>query len=289
MAQMHIFPIFRTANSIFALVELDLIEGVDTTTRTTRNTHNENQQKRFWKYSQNDMTKLSPKNSTPSSSEASIGLQAIPTIPKFVKPTREREISNISFDNGASGHHRQHGKNDSTATTTTTTSITFGRQESLPPLPVPTLDETMNKFLRNLEALEADGDPEDRRATERIVREFLFDTRTTNGSSTTDSCVTGPVLQELLLAYDTNGRKTRAIGSYVEEFWSDAYLAPDSSVVLNLNPYFLLEESPDPKLAGNQIRRAASLCFASVKMASQLRNETLKPDTFRGRALCMGE
>ncbi len=215
-----------------------------------------------------------------------MGLHAIPAIPKFVKPTREREISNISFDNGVSGHNNQNGRNDLSAATTT--SITFGRQESLPPLPVPTLEETMNKFLRHLEALEADGDPEDRRATERIVREFLFDTRI-NGSNTTDSCVTGPVLQELLLAYDTNGRKTRAIGSYVEEFWSDAYLAPDSSVVLNLNPYFLLEESPDPKLAGNQIRRAASLCFASVKMASQLRNETLKPDIFRGRALCMGE
>jgi carnitine O-acetyltransferase len=57
----------------------------------------------------------------------------------------------------------------------------------------------------------------------------------------------------------------------------------------NLNPYFVLESSPDPKLAGNQIGRAASLCFASVKMASQLRNEDFKPDTFRGKPLCMDQ
>lgn len=146
----------------------------------------------------------------------------------------------------------------------------------------------MAKFLKHLEALEVDEDPEERRATERIVREFLFDARLGSGNGSEEK-VTGPILQELLLDYDKVGRETGAIGSYVEEFWSDAYLAPDSSVVLNLNPYFLLEESPDPKLAGNQIRRAASLCFASAKMASQLRNETLKPDTFRGKALCMGE
>ncbi len=215
-----------------------------------------------------------------------MGIQGIHSIPKFVKPTRVREISNISFDNGASGHLNMNGNNEQA---TVATSITFCQQENLPPLPVPTLEETMTKFLRHLEALEADGDPEDRRATEQIVREFLFDKRAHDSGTTTDSCVTGPILQELLLDYDANGRKTGAIGSYVEEFWSDAYLAPDSSVVLNLNPYFLLEESPDPKLAGNQIRRAASLCFASVKMASQLRNETLKPDTVRGKTLCMGE
>ena len=230
------------------------------------------------------MTKLSPNRSTPPSS----------SIPEFVKPERLRQISGISLDNGAATHNiKTMSDNNSVTNSTSRTaaSITFGPQDNLPSLPVPSIEETMAKFLKNLEALEVDGDPEDRRETERIVREFLFDTRKDNGSSatTTDSCVTGPVLQELLLDYDKNGRKSGAIGSYVEEFWSDAYLAPDASVVLNLNPYFLLEESPDPKLAGNQIRRAASLCFASVKMASQLRNETLKPDTFRGKALCMGK
>jgi len=222
--------------------------------------------------------KLSPKHRGPS------GTSDIPSIPKFVKPTRTREISNISFDNGVSGHTARVPV--SAAETIGSCSITYGPQDSLPPLPVPSLEETMTKFLKHLEALEADGDPEERRATEQIVREFQVDTRETDG---TYASITGPILQELLLGYDKTGRETGTIGSYVEKFWSDAYLAPDASVVLNLNPYFLLEESPDPKKAGNQIRRAASLCFASVKMASQLRHETLKPDTFRGKALCMDQ
>mmetsp|Transcript_23857 Transcript_23857/g.52736 ORF Transcript_23857/g.52736 Transcript_23857/m.52736 type:complete len:671 (-) Transcript_23857:994-3006(-) len=183
----------------------------------------------------------------------------------------------------------------------TTSGITYRSQDALPPLPVPTLEETMDKFLKLLEAVEADNhDPEERRETERVVREFLTDPRRShhgnpNGSfnsldgGRSANNTTGPLLQELLLEYDKTGRQRGSIGSYVEEFWSDAYLAPDASVVLNLNPYFLLEESPDPKLAGNQILRASSLCFASIKMASQLRNEDLNPDTFKGRTLCMNQ
>jgi len=208
-------------------------------------------------------------------------------------------ISNISVDVGAnlSNHSTSNSNvnndNEIEPISCENISVTYGPQSDLPPLPVPSLEETMVKFQKHLEALEADGDPEERRATEKIVREFLFDAGTKtdeDGSGTGEaSSVTGPALQELLLDYDKTGRKTGLIGSYVEEFWSDVYLAPDSSVVLNLNPYFLLEESPDPKLAGNQIRRAASLCFASVKMASQLRNEKLKPDSFRGKPLCMDQ
>ena len=225
------------------------------------------------------MAQLSPTKKRNSLTMGSMG------IPKFVKPARIRNISNISFGTAYDGHAPNGGNSNNTVVSD---SITYGPQSELPPLPIPTLKETMEKFLKCLEALEIDGDPEEKRETERIVKEFLVDTRL-GGKSESDSSITGPILQELLLEYDKTGRETETIGSYVEEFWSDAYLAPDASVVLNLNPYFLLEESPDPKLVGNQIRRAAGLCFASVKMASQLRQETLKPDSFRGKALCMGE
>lgn len=53
----------------------------------------------------------------------------------------------------------------------------------------------------------------------------------------------GPKLQQLLVEYERVGRENGTLGSYVEEFWSDAYLAPDSSVVMNLNPFFVLEVS----------------------------------------------
>ena len=74
-----------------------------------------------------------------------------------------------------------------------------------------------------------------------------------------------------------------------EEFWNESYLAPDSSVVLNLNPFFVLEESPDPKIANDPIRRASMLCFTAIKLASELHFERLTPDLFRGRPLCMDQ
>lgn len=91
----------------------------------------------------------------------------------------------------------------------------------LPPLPIPSLNVTMDRFLKSIEAL--DDDPEQSKA---LVKEFLMND--------------APKLQELLVEYDRKGRETGQIGSYVEEFWNDSYLAPDSSVVLNLNPFFVL-------------------------------------------------
>jgi carnitine O-acetyltransferase len=152
------------------------------------------------------------------------------------------------------------------------TSITYAAQTELPALPIPGLEETLNKFLGNLEALQSKSEHE---ASKRVVLDFLQ----------TD----GPRLQKLLVEYDQSKRACREIGSYVEEFWNDSYLAPDSSVVLNLNPFFVLEDSPDPKIAKDPIRRASILCFTALKMASQLRFEMLKPDQFRGKALCMDQ
>lgn len=59
--------------------------------------------------------------------------------------------------------------------------------------------------------------------------------------------------------------------------------------MLNLNPFFVLEDAPDPKMANDQVRRAASLAYASVKFASVLKQETLPPDMFRGSYLCMDQ
>jgi hypothetical protein len=256
-------------------------------------------------------------------------------IPKFVKPYPERKVSGLTnyedvvvpsasasasasaninnFHNSSpnmSGSTNFSGTEFSEAialseqetNTASSSSITFSAQANLPPLPIPTLNDTMSKFLEHLEALQADDHPEERDKTKRLVDDFLkpnanvsVNVNNEEGATpatpatTTTTTTTGPQLQRLLLEYDRSGRESGLIGSYVEEFWNDAYLAPDSSVVLNLNPYFVLESSPDPKLSGNQIRRAASLCFASVKMASQLRNENLKPDTFKGKPLCMGK
>ncbi len=184
--------------------------------------------------------------------KVTLDLPSIPDFPSKPSPGMFRETSSMSVK----------------------TSVTFGGQTELPPLPIPPLDDTMQRFLRSIEALQAE-DQVARMESKHIVMDFLD----------TD----GPMLQKLLVDYDRVGRETGEIGSYVEEFWNDSYLAPDSSVVLNLNPFFVLEDSPDPKIAKHPIKRAASLCFASVKLASQLRFEALRPDTFKGKALCMDQ
>lgn len=149
---------------------------------------------------------------------------------------------------------------------------TYGAQGELPRLPIPTLEETLDKFPKVLEALQTEAEQEE---TAAIVESFR------SGD--------GPKLQALLEQYDEDGCQSGRVGSYVEEFWNDSYLAPDQSVVLNLNPFFVLQEGPDPKYSKDQIRRAASLTFASVKLASLLRQEDLSPDVHRGKPLCMDQ
>ena len=152
-------------------------------------------------------------------------------------------------------------------------SRTYISQSALPRLPIPSLEETLERFQRAVHAIQT---PEEREQTKADVEEFLA-----SGD--------GPKLQAMLVAYDEEGERDGTLGSYIEEFWSDAYLAPDTSVVMNLNPFFLLEDGPDAKLAKSQVGRAASLVFASAKMASLLRREELTPDVFRGTPLCMDQ
>lgn len=153
-----------------------------------------------------------------------------------------------------------------------TSGFTYAAQDRLPRLPIPPLEVTLEKFQARLEALQ---DESQRAETGRVAQEFLDGV--------------GPALQEALREYEATGFESREIGSYVEAFWNESYLSPDASVVLNLNPFFVLEGSPDPKIANDQLRRAAGLCFASVKMASVLKHEKLTPDIFRGVPLCMDQ
>jgi hypothetical protein len=140
------------------------------------------------------------------------------TFPAAMDPMHQRTCSGGS----SSIQHIRATTDDSSTTSSTAayddakTSITYSAQTELPPLPVPSLEETLNKFLKSLEALH--DFQEQRETAKRVVLEFL------QGE--------GPQLQNLLLEYDQQGREKGWIGSYVEEFWTDAYLAPDASVVL---------------------------------------------------------
>jgi len=52
-------------------------------------------------------------------------------------------------------------------------------------------------------------------------------------------------------------------------------------VVLNLNPFFLLEDDPTPA-RNNQVTRAASLVVSALSFVRAVRKEELPPDTLRG-------
>lgn len=57
-------------------------------------------------------------------------------------------------------------------------------------------------------------------------------------------------------------------------------------MVLNLNPFFLLEDDPTPA-RNNQVTRAASLVVSALEFVRAVRKEELPPDTIRGTPLDM--
>lgn len=56
--------------------------------------------------------------------------------------------------------------------------------------------------------------------------------------------------------------------------------------MLNLNPFFLLEDDPTPA-RNNQVTRAASLVVSALEFVRAVRKEELPPDRLKGQPLCM--
>ncbi|KAF2180262.1 carnitine acetyl transferas-like protein [Zopfia rhizophila CBS 207.26] len=141
--------------------------------------------------------------------------------------------------------------------------VTFASQDTLPKLPIPELDSSCKKYLAALKPLQS---PKEHHDTIMSVQDFLK--------------ADGPALQDKLQKYAT-GR-----ANYIEQFWYDSYLNFDNPVVLNLNPFFLLEDDPTPA-RNNQVTRAASLVVSALSFVRAVRREELPPDTARGQPLCM--
>ncbi|KAI6088981.1 choline/Carnitine O-acyltransferase [Hypoxylon rubiginosum] len=141
--------------------------------------------------------------------------------------------------------------------------ITFANQDNLPKLPIPELEQTCKKYLAALKPLQG---PREHSETKIAVQEFLKRD--------------GPELQRKLQEY--------AVGktSYIEQFWYDSYLNFDNPVVLNLNPFFLLEDDPTPA-RNNQVTRAASLVVSALEFVRAVRREELPPDQIKGTPLDM--
>jgi len=141
--------------------------------------------------------------------------------------------------------------------------ITFAAQDKLPKLPIPDLESTCRRYLESLAPLQS---AREHAESIRAVDEFL------KGE--------GPHLQEQLTKYASSQ------SSYIEQFWYDSYLNYDNPVVLNLNPFFLLEDDPTPA-RNNQVTRAASLVISALSFVRAVRKEELPPDQIRGQPLDM--
>ena len=161
--------------------------------------------------------------------------------------------------------------------------ITFAAQEKLPKLPIPDLEATCKKYLASLDPLQT---AREHAESERAVNDFLRGV--------------GPILQEKLKTYATGK------SSYIEQFCMlqipmphfdfgsnmfvlagyDSYLNYDNPVVLNLNPFFLLEDDPTPA-RNNQVTRAASLVVSALSFVRAVRKEELPPDQVKGQPLDM--
>lgn len=146
---------------------------------------------------------------------------------------------------------------------------TYQYQSQLQKLPIPDLKETCANYLKVLQPLQNEKEHE---KTIAAVLKFL-------------KSGTGEYLDTELRKYAENRN------SFIEQFWYDSYLNYDSPVVLNLNPFFLLEDDPfnnETTSVNPQIKRAVSLTVSSLKFIRALKNETLSVDLQRnGKPLCM--
>ncbi|KAF0709620.1 Aste57867_5845 [Aphanomyces stellatus] len=142
---------------------------------------------------------------------------------------------------------------------------TFDAQALLPKLPIPALADSLKHYARSVSVLQT---PEEHAITTAKIDAFLHNE--------------GAVLQDKLIEY------AKDKNSFIEDFWYDAYFAYKASVVLNVNPFFVLEDDPTPTRA-NQLSRATSLIVSSLKFIHALRTETMKPDEWRKTPLCMNQ
>jgi carnitine O-acetyltransferase len=140
---------------------------------------------------------------------------------------------------------------------------TFGNEEHLPRVPLPTLEESCDRFLAwCAPLLTADELAE----TEDAVAAFLRP-----GGP-------GQSLHAALERYDA----AEGVFSWLDTFWPARYLGRRDRIALNANFFSLFKDSGQ-----TQIDRAAGLIAAAVNYKVQLDDERVPPIIQRGQALSM--
>ncbi|MHA6785672.1 choline/carnitine O-acyltransferase [Pseudonocardia saturnea] len=140
---------------------------------------------------------------------------------------------------------------------------TFGEEDRLPRVPLPTLQDTTDRFLAWCTPLLT---PEELATTEAAVADLLAP-----GSP-------AHALHADLVAYDGQP----GVASWLDEFWRDRYLGRRDRIALNANFFFLFEDSEL-----GQTERAAHFIAAAVAYKLSIDDETLPVAEQRGKPLSM--
>ncbi|MEV6830807.1 choline/carnitine O-acyltransferase [Amycolatopsis sp. NPDC051102] len=133
---------------------------------------------------------------------------------------------------------------------------TFGNEDRLPRVPLPTLEDSGRRFLEWCAPLLT---PEELAETEAALAEFVAGP--------------GPELQARLEEYD----RSPGVHSWLDTFWPYRYLGRRDRIALNANFFFLFQDSPL-----GQVERAAELAAAAVDYKLRLDDELVPPVLLRG-------
>lgn len=139
-------------------------------------------------------------------------------------------------------------------------------QESLPRLPVPTLEETASRYLKTLEPLLT---PEKLEASRAAVKEFIKP-----GGP-------GQKLQDRLIARREDPKQK----NWLYEWWNDAaYLSYRDPVVPYVSYFY---SHRDDRKRRDPAKRAAAITTAALEFKSQVDQGTLEPEYMKKLPICM--
>lgn len=139
-------------------------------------------------------------------------------------------------------------------------------QESLPRLPVPTLEETATRYVKSLHPLLS---PVEYAASKKAVDEFI------------KPGGVGQKLQEKLIAR----REDPKIKNWIYEWWNDsAYLAYRDPVVPYVSYFY---SHRDDRRRRNPAKRAAALTTAALEFKKQVDSGELEPEYMKKLPICM--
>ncbi|MGW4843668.1 choline/carnitine O-acyltransferase [Nocardia brasiliensis] len=150
------------------------------------------------------------------------------------------------------------------------TERTFAADDTLPRVPLPTLEASCHRFLEWCAPLLT---ADELATTEAAVADLL---RPDSPART---------LHAALAEYDA----TPGIGSWLDLFWPSRYLGRRDRIALNANFFFLFREETTLATStdANQVQRAAGIISAAVDYKLALDQEAIPPVLQRGQALSM--